>query len=109
MFLSIISVIANIAYIVILKTPIYTDRVRMPKGKTRVWHRSPVNRLYTADRPFLWKLQIVLVAVGIISSVLVFFGIRNSIVNIVRLLSLAASTAVFFVILSVTSKIHPRY
>ena len=109
MFLSIISIIADIAYIAILKLPIYTDRVRMPRGKTREWHRSPVDRLYTANRPFLWKLEIVLVAISVILAVMVLCGVQNRIFNIVRLVSIIASTVVFFIILSVTSKIHPKY
>ena len=67
MLMTILSIIANIAYFVVLNLNIYTDRAMMPTGEVREWHRSPVTRLSIADQSFLIYLQIVLAAVSIIT------------------------------------------
>ena len=44
MLMSILSIIANIAYFVVLNMNLYTDRAMMPNGEMREWYRSPLTR-----------------------------------------------------------------
>ena len=109
MLMAILSIIINIAYFVVINMNIYVDRATMPTGEVREWHRSPVNRLDIADQSFLIYLQIVLAAVSIITSVLLLFGVRNSIIRTVQLVSAIGSTIVFIIIMIVTSISHAKY
>ncbi|MBO4819524.1 MAG: hypothetical protein J5528_05225 [Firmicutes bacterium] len=109
MLLSIISIIANIAYTAVLNIAFYTDRAMMPDGHYREWHRSPVSRLSAADESWLYHLQIILVAISIVSSVLVLIGVKNRTVRIVQTVSLIASTVMFVIIMIVTNNIHVHY
>ena len=84
MLMTILSIIANIAYFVVLNFNIYTDRAMMPTGEVREWHRSPIARLSIADRSFLIYLQIVLAAVSVITSILFLFGVRNRIIRTIK-------------------------
>ena len=86
MLVSILSIIANIAYFVVLNMNIYTDRATMPTGEIREWHRSPIARLNIADQSFLFYLQIVLAAASIITSVLFLFGVRDRIIRTIQLI-----------------------
>ena len=56
MLISILSVILNAVFCVVLNTEIYTDRARMADGRVREWHRSPVVRLNIMDRSALYYL-----------------------------------------------------
>ncbi len=107
--MTILSIIVNIAYFVILNMNIYTDRAMMPTGDVREWHRSPITRLNMADQSFLLYLQIVLAAVSIITSVLYLFGVRSRKIRIIQLVSLIGSTIVFIIIMIVSSNSHARY
>ena len=109
MLITILSIILNIAYFVVLNLNIYTDRAMMPTGEIREWHRSPVTRLNIADQSFLIYLQIVIAAVSIITSVLFLFGVRNNIIKIIQLVSTIGSTIVFIIIMIVTSNLHAKY
>ena len=109
MLMAIISIIVNITYFFVLNMNIYTDRAIMPNGGVRVWHRSPVTRLNIADQSFLIYLQIALAAVSIITSVLFLFGVRNSIIRTIQLVSVIGSTIVFIIIMIVTSISHAKY
>lgn len=109
MLITILSIILNIAYFVVLNLNIYTDRAMMPTGEIREWHRSPVTRLNIADQSFLIYLQIVFAAVSIITSVLFLFGVRNNIIKIIQLVSTIGSTIVFIIIMIVTSNLHAKY
>ena len=109
MLITILSIILNIAYFVVLNLNIYTDRAIMPTGEIREWHRSPVTRLNIADQSFLIYLQIVFAAVSIITSVLFLFGVRNNIIKIIQLVSTIGSTIVFIIIMIVTSNLHAKY
>ena len=106
---TILSIIVNIVYFVILNMNIYTDRAIMPTGEVRVWHRSPINRLNNADQSFLLYLQIVLAAVSIIASVLFLFNVRSSIIRTIQLVGTIGSTIVFIIIMIVTSDSHANY
>ena len=109
MLITILSIILNIAYFVVLNINIYTDRAMMPTGEIREWHRSPIVRLNIADQSFLIYLQIVFAAVSIITSVLFLFGVRNNIIKIIQLFSTIGSTIVFIIIMIVTSNLHAKY
>ena len=109
MLLSIISILANVAFLIVLNMDIYTDRAMMATGEMREWHRSPITRLGIADQSWLFHLQLVLVAVSIVTSVLVLFGVRSDVVRIIRLVSLIASAVMFIVIMVVTSNTHAKY
>ena len=109
MLMTVLSIIANITFFVILNMNIYTDRAILPTGEIREWHRSPIARLNIADQSFLIYLQIVFAAVSIITSVLFLFGTRSSIIKTIRLVSIIGSTIVFIIIMIVTSISHAKY
>ncbi len=109
MLMTILSIIANIAYFVVLNLNIYTDRAVMPTGQVREWRRSPITRLNIADQSFLIYLQIVFAAVSMITSVLFLFGVRSRTIRTIQLVSVIGSTIVFLVILIVTSDSHANY
>ena len=107
MLMTILSIIANIAFFVVLNLDIYTDRARMPNGAVREWHRSPITRLNISGQSFLIYLQIVLAAVCMITGVL--FGVRSSIVRRIQLVSAIGSAIVFVIIMIVTANSHANY
>ncbi len=109
MLMTILSIIVNIAYFVVLNLNIYTDRAMMPTGEIREWQRSPIARLNIADQSFLLYLQIVLAAVSIITSILFLLGVRSSIIKTIQLVSVIGSTIVFVIIMIVTSNSHAKY
>ena len=109
MLMSILSIIVNIAYLVILNIAFYTDRVKMPTGEIREWHRSPVTRLNLSGQSFLFYLQIVLAAISILTSVLLMFGVRSSIIKTIQLVSMIGSTVIFVIIMIVTANSHVHY
>ena len=109
MMMAILSMIANAAYLVILNIAFYTDRVKMPTGEIREWHRSPVTRLNLSGQSFLFYLQIVFAAVSILTSVLLLFGVRSSIIKTIQLVSMIGSTVIFVIIMIVTANSHVHY
>ena len=109
MLMTILSIIVNITYFVVLNMNIYTDRAMMPTGDVREWHRSPIARLSIADQSFLIYLQIVIAAVSIITSVLFLFGVRNKTIRTIQLVSVIGSTIVFVIIMIVTSNSFAKY
>ena len=109
MLLSILSIIADVAYIAVLNIPFYIDRAMMADGTRREWHRSPVSRLYVSDQPWLYHIEIVLVAISILASVLVLFGVKNRVIRIVQIAGIVASTVMFIIIMIVTNNIHAHY
>ena len=109
MLMTILSIIVNITYFVVLNMNIYTDRAMMPTGDVREWHRSPIARLSIADQSFLIYLQIVIAAVSIITSVLFLFGVRNKTIRTIQLISVIGSTIVFMIIMIVTSNSFAKY
>lgn len=109
MLMTILSIIVNITYFVVLNMNIYTDRAMMPTGDVREWHRSPIARLSIADQSFLIYLQIVIAAVSIITSVLFLFGVRNKTIRTIQLVSVIGSTIVFMIIMIVTSNSFAKY
>ena len=109
MLMTILSIIANIAYFIVLNLNIYTDRAMMPNGELREWHRSPITRLSIADQSFLIYLQIALADVSVITSVLFLLGIRGRMIRTIQLVSVIGSTIVFIIIMIVSSNSHATY
>ena len=109
MLMSIVSIIVNVVYLIVLNTAFYTDRATMPTGDVREWHRSPVARLNISGQSFLFYLQIVLAAVSMITSVLFLLGVRSSIIKTIQLVSTIGSTVMFMIIMIVTSDSHAHY
>ena len=109
MLMSLISIISNAVYYVILNVQIYTDRAMMPNGEYRTWHRSPVARLNLAGNDWVMYIQVFLMAVSIITSVLVLLGVKNNLLRTVQFVSLAASTVMFFIIMFITINSHAKY
>lgn len=109
MLLSIISILANVAFLIVLNMDIYTARAMMATGEMREWHRSPITRLAIADQSWLFYLELALVVASIVTSALVIFGVRTDILRKIQLISLIASAAMFIVIMVVTSNTHAKY
>lgn len=63
MLLSIISIVINIIFFVVLNLEIFTDRAVLPDGIRRTWHNSAIDRLSAADLNWLLYLQIFFSAV----------------------------------------------
>lgn len=99
----------NAAFLAVMNLDLYTDRAVMPNGEIRVWHRSPISRLYIADRQILLVLQLICAALSVITAVLLLFGVRSSTVRKVQIISTAASAVLFVVILIVTANINVKY
>ena len=49
MLISIVSIIANALFLVMLNVKFYTDRAFMPDGERMVWHLSPLDKLDAVD------------------------------------------------------------
>ena len=109
MLISIVSIIANALFLVMLNVKFYTDRAFMPDGERMVWHLSPLNKLDAVDKRFLWYFQIAIAAVSIISSILFMIGIKNNVVKIVQYVSLAASALMFVIIMIVAALTQAKY
>ena len=105
----ILSIIVNIVYFVVLNLKLYTDRATMPTGDVREWHRSPVARLSISGQSYLFYLQIVLVAVSILTSALLLFGVRSSIIKTIQLVCTIGSTVMFVIIMIVTANSRTKY
>ena len=88
---------------------IYTDRTMMANGEVREWHRSPISRLYIANNQWLLYLQLALAAASVITAVLLLFKIKSATVRRIWIISTIASTAVFIIIMIVTSNTHADY
>ena len=109
MLISIVSIIANVLFLVMLNVKFYTDRAFMPDGERMVWHLSPLDKLDAIDKRFLWYFQIAIAAVSIISSILFMIGVKNNVVKIVQYISLAASALMFVIIMIVAAFTQAKY
>jgi len=109
MILSIISIVVNILFIVVLKLDLYTDKIPMPDGDVRTWRGSPADRLDAASKSGLFYLQIFLAAVSVITSILIICGVKNNVVKIIQIASLIASAVLFIVIMVIAQTTHPKY
>ena len=109
MLISIISIVANILFFVVLNLNIYTDRTSFPDGSTREWQRSPLARLELSDQRYLFYLQIAVAAVSVITSILVICGVKSNAVKIIRNVSSILSLIVFIIIMIASSNTHAKY
>ncbi len=109
MLISIISIVANILFFVVLNLNIYTDRTSFPDGSTREWQRSPLARLELSDQRYLFYLQIAVAAVSVITSILVICGVKSNAVKIIRNVSSVLSLIVFIIIMIVSNNTHAKY
>ena len=88
---------------------LFTDRAVMADGTEREWLRSPLDRLYAADKTWLFYLQIILSAISIITNILVIVGVKSSVVKTIQAIATVASVIVFVVIMFVAITTHPKY
>ena len=109
MILSIISIVINIVFFIVLKLNLYTDKAHMADGTVRTWHRSPIERLDVAGKNEMFYIQIFLAAVSIITSILILAGVKNNVVRIIQTAALAASAVMFIIIMVTASNTHPKY
>ena len=109
MLFSIIAILANILFFVILKLNIYTDTAILPGGQTSIFQRSAFDSLFAADLSFLLYIQIICAAVSVISSVLVIIGVKFWLIRKIRNISTIVSAVLFVIILIVTGFIHPKF
>ena len=107
--LRILSIIANAAFILILNLKLYTDRVLLPGGEARIWRRSPIDRLYSADQPALLYLQLFFAAVSAVAAVLLLLGVKARVVRIAWLAGTVASACMFVVVMLVSGAVHLKY
>ena len=109
MLRSIISIVLNIGYFIVMRVEMYTDRAMMATGEMREWHRSPIDRLRIGGRSWILYLWLVLAVVSVITSILMLCGVKQSVVKTVQLVSTVASTVMFAVIMIVTGNTHVNY
>ena len=109
MIISIISIIANILFFVVMNLKLYNDHSIMSDGTERHWHNSPVDRLDSADMNALLYIEIALAAVSIITSILYLVGIRNNVIKVIQLVATIASAVLFVIIMIVAGITHPKY
>ena len=107
--MSIISIIADILYIVVLNIPLYTDRAVMPGGDFRMWHLSPLQRLQGGDLTFLFYLELLCVAVSIITAILLRAKTGSAVLKKVWAVSSVVSLLLFVTIMIVAANIHLKY
>ena len=106
---SIISIAANGVFFLVLNLRLYTDRAIFPDGQRREWQRSPLERLFMADEPLLFWLQVITAAVSVISSILLLCGVRGKALRIIQLASTIASAVIFVILMIFTSTQHASY
>ena len=109
MLTTLISMIANILFCILLNVSFYTDRAPMPDGSFRQWRRSPADRLSLSGQSALLYLQFALAAVSVVTGILALCGVKSSTVRTVQLIASAASAVLFVVILIVTGNSHAKY
>ena len=109
MVLSIISIIANITFNIIIFLKLFTARVHMPDGGFSVYHLSALDKLNAADLTILVYLQILISMVAVILSIFVLGKVKADIMKKPQIISFIASVVMFIVLMIVTILIHPKY
>ncbi len=107
--LDIIFIIVNGVYYAVINTKLFTDRAMMPDGIERVWHISPVDRMERAGETTLLHIWIIFAVVSVATGILLLFGVKNSTVKTVRLISTVVSTVLFIAVLVIAGNIHLKY
>lgn len=109
MVLSIISIIANITFNIIIFLKLFTARVHMPDGGLSIYHLSALDKLNAADLTILVYLQILISMVAVILSIFVLGKVKADIMKKPQIISFIASVVMFIVLMIVTILIHPKY
>lgn len=109
MVLSIISIIANITFNIIIFLKLFTARVHMPDGGFSVYHLSALDKLNAAELTILVYLQILISMVAVILSIFVLGKVKADIMKKPQIISFIASVVMFIVLMIVTILIHPKY
>ncbi len=107
--LYIISVIVNFVYFFVMRIDLYTDRFHLPDGEMGEHTRSPIDSLYSADKGFLFYIELLFMAISVITSIVMLFGVKNNIVRIVQIVSTVASTLLFIIIMVYAGNVHLNY
>ena len=71
--------------------------------------RSPLESLSHADKTWLADLEFIFMFVSIVTSVLMFFGVKNNIVRTVQIAATAASTVGFIIIMICAGSVRLKY
>lgn len=106
---SIISIIANIAFNVIIFLKLFKDRVHMPDGGVNVYHLSALDKLNAAELTVLVYLQILISMVAVIFSIFVLSKFKIDVMKKPQIISFIASVVMFVVLMIVAVLIHPKY
>ena len=109
MLWNIISVIANVAYYMIMNTSFYVDRAMMPNGQYREWRRSPLSRLEIGDRAGVAYVQLAFAAVSVVTSILLLIGVKNDVIKKIQLFSTIGSTVLFIAVIIVSANTFVDY
>ena len=78
MLRSLISVVVNIVYCVVLNLTLFTDRAVMPGGEVRQWRHSAIGRLGLSGQSALVYLQLFFTAVSLVTSGMMLFGVKTA-------------------------------
>ncbi|MCR5251869.1 MAG: hypothetical protein K6E50_14815 [Lachnospiraceae bacterium] len=107
--LSIISIVINTLFFIIMNIDLYTDRFTLPDEGLRVWKSSPIDRLDVAGNRFPLYLFLFFGIISIVSSVLFLFGLKHNAVKTIRLISTIASALMFIIVMIYSATVHPNY
>ena len=109
MLRSLISIVVNIVYCVVLNLTLFTDRAVLPGGKVQEWKHSAIGRLGLSGQSALVYLQLFFTAVSLVTSGMLLFGVKNSTVKTIQLASTIASTVMFLVVMIAAGFVHAKY
>jgi hypothetical protein len=109
MILQIISIVLNIVFCIVLNLNLYTDSAMMPTGQMRYWKRSPLTRLNIMGRHEFAYVQFAFAALSAVTAIMIIAGVKSSLVRKIWIAGTLASTAVFIIIMVMTSNSHAKY
>jgi hypothetical protein len=109
MLTNVLSILANAAFLVVLNLDLFTDRYVLPGEIRKIKHLSAIDRLAICDRRELLHFQLAAAIVSVILSVVLLFGVKNSTVRVVRLISTVCSAVLFVIIMIVAGSTHGKY
>ena len=108
LILSIASIIANIIYFIVLRMELFTDRAILPDGE-HVYTYTPIEKLSSTGSTGMVSLQLMFAVISVILAILFIVGIKKKAVIIAWIVSVAASTVLFILILSAAAAVHLKY
>ena len=104
----IFSIIANIIYFLVLRMELYTDNAILPSGE-ETYTYTPIEKLSSAGNTGLVDFQLMFAVVSVILAILLMVGIKNKYIRIAWVISTAASTILFIVILLYAATVRLKY